>query len=84
MLLLAVEILSPHTKRVDRVVKRALYQEEGVRDYWMVDTDARCIERWAPESAEADVFSESMSWQPVAGHPPFLLDIKTYFDAVFT
>ena len=84
VLLLAVEILSPHTKRVDRMVKRALYQEEGVRDYWMVDTDARCIERWAPESAEAERFTEAIKWQPVVAREPLLVDLNAYFDAVFT
>lgn len=84
VLLLAVEILSPHTKRVDRVVKRALYQEEGVRDYWMVDTNARCIERWAPENREAERFTETISWQPVVAREPLLLDISAYFDAVFS
>src|SRR5207302_1949759 len=42
-LLLAIEILSPSTARADRVAKRALYREEGVAEYWIVDMDARTI-----------------------------------------
>lgn len=48
-LLLAVEILSPATERVDRRVKRDFYLAGGVHEYWIVDLDARVIERWVPD-----------------------------------
>jgi Uma2 family endonuclease len=38
-LLLAVEILSPSSRRADRFTKRRLYQERGVVTYWMIDGD---------------------------------------------
>ena len=47
-LLLAVEILSPSTARADRVAKRVLFRDEGVREYWVIDLDARTIERTTP------------------------------------
>lgn len=34
---LIVEILSPGTRRRDRTVKQALYDREGVTEYWLVD-----------------------------------------------
>jgi Uma2 family endonuclease len=34
---LAVEILSPSSRRRDEVVKRRLYEREGVGEYWVVD-----------------------------------------------
>jgi Uma2 family endonuclease len=34
---LLVEILSPSTRRRDEVVKRRLYEREGVGEYWVVD-----------------------------------------------
>ena len=40
---LVVEILSPSTAERDKTFKRALYAEHGVREYWMVDTDAKTI-----------------------------------------
>ena len=43
-LLLAIEILSPSTARYDRVVKRRLYLEQRIPEYWIVDCDARCVE----------------------------------------
>ncbi|HJP76676.1 MAG TPA: Uma2 family endonuclease [Pseudonocardiaceae bacterium] len=37
--LLAIEIVSPGTKRMDRVVKRAEYADAGIRYYWIVDLE---------------------------------------------
>jgi Uma2 family endonuclease len=34
------EILSPSTKSRDRGEKKAIYERNGVREYWLVDTDA--------------------------------------------
>ena len=41
---LVVEILSPGTAAYDRGYKLALYGRHGVREYWLVDTDARTIQ----------------------------------------
>lgn len=38
---LVVEILSPSSVERDRTLKRSLYARHGVREYWIVDTDAR-------------------------------------------
>ena len=40
---LAVEILSPSTRRKDFIVKTRVYQTAGVREYWMVDPKDRKI-----------------------------------------
>jgi len=40
---LVVEILSPSTAERDRTVKRDLYEKHGVREYWMLDLDARTL-----------------------------------------
>ena len=34
---LAIEILSPSTRRRDEVLKRRLYERTGVNEYWVVD-----------------------------------------------
>ena len=38
-----VEILSPSTVRHDRVVKFNVYQDAGVREYWIVDPDVKVV-----------------------------------------
>lgn len=41
---LVVEILSPGTSERDRGIKMQVYARHGVREYWLVDTDARTVE----------------------------------------
>lgn len=41
---LVVEVLSPSNRHHDVVRKRALYARGGVREYWVVDPDARTLE----------------------------------------
>lgn len=40
---LVVEILSPSTAERDQTFKRSLYARHGVREYWLVDTDAKTV-----------------------------------------
>lgn len=42
---LAIEILSPSTRRLDRKLKRELYERAQVREYWIVDPEARTVEQ---------------------------------------
>ena len=62
-LLLAVEITSPDTQMVDRLLKRAIYEESGVGSYWLFDpellvltvlelVDGRYVERAVVEGDE--------------------------------
>jgi len=45
-LVLAVEILSPSTRSVDLILKRALFEEAGVDSYWVVDPLEPSITVW--------------------------------------
>jgi Uma2 family endonuclease len=40
---LVIEILSPSSQERDRLVKRDLYAEYGVPEYWLVDPEAKSI-----------------------------------------
>ena len=40
---LVLEVLSPGTRHLDQVRKAALYATAGVREYWLVDPEARSI-----------------------------------------
>jgi Uma2 family endonuclease len=41
---LVVEVISPRAVRYDRVHKREVYREYGVREYWLVDPAAKTVE----------------------------------------
>ena len=46
---LVVEVLASPTRRIDETVKRGLYEEAGVREYWLVDPDERTVRIWRAE-----------------------------------
>ncbi len=69
---------SPPTAARDRGAKRRIYQGAGVAEYWIVDLDARLVERWRPGDARPDVVSEELVWEPL----PVIaarLDLPTLF-----
>lgn len=41
---LAVEVLSPGTAQIDRGKKLRMFAKFGVREYWLVDPDAKTVE----------------------------------------
>ncbi|NBI69178.1 Uma2 family endonuclease [Pseudoflavonifractor sp. 60] len=41
---LVIEVLSPSTRRHDKMVKFDLYQKAGVRELWLVDPEAREVQ----------------------------------------
>ena len=39
-----IEVLSSSTRRHDRITKYNLYQQAGVREYWIIDPDSRAVD----------------------------------------
>ena len=78
-LLLAVEALAPSTMRHDRYTKRPRYQREQVPECWIVDGDARVVERWRPGDELPEVLQQQMTWQPDPGYPPLLINLPVVF-----
>jgi Uma2 family endonuclease len=78
-LLLASEVSSPRTARVDRTEKRDTYRDERVPEYWIVDPDGRVIECWRPDDSRPEVRSTTISWQPDPGVPPLEIDLSRFF-----
>lgn len=64
---LAIEFLSPSTAARDRGAKRRIYQRAGVAEYWIVDLDARLVERWRPSDERPEIVTETLRWDPGTG-----------------
>lgn len=41
---MVIEILSPSSRRYDRLIKLAQYQRAGVREYWIVNPDEKTVQ----------------------------------------
>ncbi len=73
----AIEVLSPSTASRDRGVKRMIYQKAGVAEYWIVDLDAKLIERWTPDDERPEICIEVLRCT-VAGIP-VEIDVRKLF-----
>lgn len=80
-LLLAAEVVSPSTARIDRLKKRRIYQEQGVPEYWIIDPDARLVERWRPRDERPEILTGTLTWTPVPGGPTLSIDLPALFRA---
>ena len=72
-LLLAVEVLSPSSRRQDRFTKRRLYQERGTPLYWLVDPGSAAVEVWTPADDFPRVERERLVWHAAGAATPFEL-----------
>jgi len=75
----AIEILSPGTASRDRGIKRRIYQRAGVSEYWIVDLDARLIERWTPSDIRPEILDERLVWAPEDEPSLLSLDLTSLF-----
>ena len=80
---LAVEIISPSSIRIDRVIKRDFYLDAGVPEYWIVDLDAGMVERWTASRETPEVLRTSLEWKPEGANSPLTIDLVDLFDRVW-
>lgn len=83
-LLLAIEIISPSSVRIDRIVKRDFYLDAGVPEYWILDIEAEMIERWTQRRDFPEVCRESLVWLPENAKAPLTIDVLKLFETVRT
>ncbi len=70
---LVIEILSPSTEKRDLGIKRTLYAKYGVREYWIVDPDAKTVE--VLSLTEAGYHSVAIVPQSAALNSPLFSDL---------
>jgi Uma2 family endonuclease len=79
---LVVEILSPSSARGDRLIKRRRFQDAGIPEYWIVDLDARVVERWRPGDDRPEILDASLIWSPALTTGSLVIDLPTLFAEV--
>ena len=80
-LLLAVEVAWPTGAHTDRVEKRTFYLEANVAEYWIVDLEARVVERWTAARETPELLRQSLVWKPGADEP-LVIDLPALFERV--
>lgn len=78
-LLLVIEVLSPSTAGHDRLKKRRRYARAGVPEYWVVDLEARLVERSRPEDPRVELHDERIDWRPAGATAPLVLELAPLF-----
>ncbi|MEZ4456657.1 MAG: Uma2 family endonuclease [Gemmatimonadales bacterium] len=76
---LAVEVLSPSSRRRDRLDKRTLYQENAVETYWAVDVEARLVERWLPADERPELLGTSLEGRVTPEAPLLSVNLPALF-----
>ncbi len=56
---------------------------EGVPECWIVDLDARLVERWRPGDERAELLADELVWQPHASVPPLRLNLSVVFGRIY-
>jgi Uma2 family endonuclease len=80
-LLLVVEVLSPSTARNDRVTKRDYFLRNDVGEYWIVDLDARVVERWKRGYTRPDIVRDELRAQ-IRDDITIVIDVERFFARV--
>ena len=78
-LLLAIEVLSPSSRRHDRETKRHFFQRVAVPEYWTVDLERHLIERWRPHVDAPELLDQRMTWHPADASDPLSIDLVALF-----
>lgn len=77
---LVVEVLSPSTRRRDRVEKRQFYLDAGAATYWIVDADARTVT--VVRHRETDLVArETVDWHPAGASAELTVRLNEVFGA---
>jgi Uma2 family endonuclease len=62
---LAVEVISQGSWRRDRIEKKALYEQCGISEYWIIDPESRSIEVFALTKGTYQLHSKGSDTDPV-------------------
>ena len=61
------------------MVKRRLYQRQGVATYWIVDPDAALVELWHPGDERPEIVTDALRWRVTTDADELLIDLGVLF-----
>ena len=80
--LLVIEIISASSASRDRILKRRRYQRAGIAEYWIVDPEARLVERWRPSDERPEIITDTLRWLPDGAPNEFSFAVGPIFAAI--
>ena len=78
---IVVEILSPSTRARDLGVKLTLYARYGVREYWLVDPEARTVTVYVLRDDRYELLPNEGGFARSLVLPDLAIDVAELFDA---
>jgi Uma2 family endonuclease len=63
---LVAEVISPGGRTRDRIEKRDLYEQHGIKEYWIIDPEAGTVEVLSLAGKEYEVIARSRAGETVA------------------
>ena len=63
-------------------MKRELYQDKNVPEYWIVDVDHRCVDRWRSSDVAPETLTSNLEWRPDRFVEALIVDLPSYFSRV--
>ncbi|HSH37671.1 MAG TPA: Uma2 family endonuclease [Chthoniobacterales bacterium] len=78
---LVAEIISPGGRTRDRIEKRDLYEQYGVREYWIIDPEAQMVEVLALEGGQYTLAARAVTGEAAASRllHDFQVDVSRLF-----
>lgn len=78
---LVAEVVSPGTRHRDRIEKRDLYEQHGVREFWIIDPEAKTVEVFFLEKEQYRLLGRFRSGQTAESR--LLAGFKVAVDTIF-
>jgi Uma2 family endonuclease len=80
---LAMEVISTGSRSRDRIDKRDLYEQHGVKEYWIIDPDAETVEVFYLEGQQYQLLARSRPGDHAKSKllEGFVVDVKEMFTA---
>ncbi|HZI43229.1 MAG TPA: hypothetical protein VFD67_16025, partial [Gemmatimonadaceae bacterium] len=55
------------------------HYQRHIPESWIIDLDARLVERWLPNDTRPEILVEALVWHPSGADEPFRLELPGYF-----